>query len=377
MTDSTIRLSPNATFWVLFLSAALVAFLVFADILLPFVAGFVLAYLFNPIVDRLGRIGLSRGASAFAIIAVVALIAAIVLALIVPPVLDQLGQLIGALPRYYQEARTYLLNNYGHYLAPIQRQLGTAQAGGSQGGAGPLPPQLTQDLASWFLSQLQSLLQGGLALFNSLALLFLTPVVTFFLLRDWDEMIAGVEDLLPRQQAPVIKEIAQEMDATISGYLRGTLIVLLIVSAFYMVALGAIGLHYGLVIGLGAGLISFVPYLGSTSGFLISGGVALSQFWPNYTMIAIVCGVFVLGQVVEGNVLTPKIVGDKVRLHPVWMLFSLIASGYLLGFTGLLISVPLAAAIGVLVRFAVRKYYGSPMYEGGEKHERQTESIGR
>jgi predicted PurR-regulated permease PerM len=375
MTDSTIRLSPNATFWVLFLSAALVAFLVFADILLPFVAGFVLAYLLNPIVDRLGRIGLSRGASAFAIIAVVALIAAIIVALIVPPVLDQLGQLIAALPRYYQEARAYLLSNYGHYLAPLQRQLGTAQAGGSQG-PGPLPPQLTQDLATWFLGQLQKLLQGGLALFNSLALMFLTPVVTFFLLRDWNEMIAGVEELLPRQQAPVIKEIAQEMDATISGYLRGTLIVLLIVSAFYMVALGAIGLNYGLIIGLGAGLISFVPYLGSTSGFLISGGVALSQFWPDYTWIAIVCGVFVLGQVVEGNVLTPKIVGDKVRLHPVWMLFSLIASGYLLGFTGLLISVPLAAAIGVLVRFAVRKYYGSPMYEGGEKNERKTETVG-
>ena len=150
------------------------------------------------------------------------------------------------------------------------------------------------------------------------------------------------------------------------GLSQGMLIVLLIVSAFYMVALGAIGLNYGLVIGLGAGLFSFVPYLGSTSGFLISGGVAISQFWPNYTQIALVCGVFVLGQVVEGNVLTPKIVGDKVRLHPVWMLFALIASGYLLGFTGLLISVPLAAAIGVLVRFAVRKYYGSPMYEGQE-----------
>jgi len=153
------------------------------------------------------------------------------------------------------------------------------------------------------------------------------------------------------------------------------LIVLLIVSAFYMVTLGAIGLNYGLVIGLGAGLISFVPYLGSTSGFLVSGAVAVSQFWPDYTRIGLVCGIFVLGQLIEGNVLTPKIVGDKVRLHPVWMLFALIASGYLFGFTGLLISVPMAAAIGVLVRFAVRKYYGSPMYEGEDKHERKVETI--
>lgn len=375
MTGSTIRLSPNATFWVLFLCGSLVALLVFADILLPFVAGFVLAYLFNPIVDRMGRIGLGRGASAFAIIAVVALIFALIVALILPPVIEQLGQLIEALPRYYQEARSWLLRTYGHYLLPLQKQLNLPQ-GGPQA-PGQLPPQITQDLASWFFTQLQKLLQGSLALFNSLALMFLTPVVTFFLLRDWPKMIAGIEELLPRQDAPAIKEIAQEMDWTISGYLRGTLIVLLIVSAFYMVALGMIGLNYGLVIGLGAGLFSFVPYLGSTSGFLISGGVAISQFWPNYTLIAIVCGVFVVGQLAEGNVLTPKIVGDKVRLHPVWMLFALIASGYLLGFTGLLISVPLAAAIGVLVRFAVRKYYGSPMYEGQEKHERETETVRR
>ncbi len=373
MNDSTFRLSPNATFWVLFFSVSLIALLVFYEILLPFAAGFVLAYLFQPFVERMNGWGLDRGIAAFIIIAAVALIFAIIAALIVPPVIDELAQLIQSMPRYYQEARTYILDHYGHYLAPFQKQLGGPRASGGQ--APGLPPQITQDLAQWFLGKLQTLLQGSLALFNSLALMFLTPVVTFFLLRDWDKMIAGVEKLLPRQDAPAVKEIAQEIDFTISGYFRGMLIVLLIVSAFYMVALGAIGLNYGLVIGLGAGLISFVPYLGSTSGFLVSGGVALSQFWPDYTRIALVCGVFVLGQLIEGNVLTPKIVGDKVRLHPVWMLFALIASGYLFGFTGLLISVPMAAAIGVLVRFAVRKYYGSPIYEGEEKHERKAETI--
>ena len=371
MTDSTFRLSPNATFWVLFLSLSLMGLLVFYEILLPFAAGFALAYLFQPFVDRMSRWGLDRGAAAFIIIAAVALIFAIIAALILPPVIDQLGQLIQELPRYYQEARAYILQHYGSYLLPLQKQLDGPRASGSQTPGG----QFTKDLAPWLLGQLQTLLQGSLALFNSLALMFLTPVVTFFLLRDWDKMIAGIEKLLPRQDAPAVKKIAQEIDWTISGYLRGMLIVLLIVSAFYMVALGAIGLNYGLVIGLGAGLISFVPYLGSTSGFLVSGGVALSQFWPDYTRVGLVCGVFVLGQLIEGNVLTPKIVGDKVRLHPVWLLFALIAAGYLFGFTGLLISVPMAAAIGVLVRFAVRKYYGSPMYEGEEKNERKAETI--
>jgi predicted PurR-regulated permease PerM len=370
MTDSTIRLSPQATFWLLFFSLTLMALLVFSEILLPFAAGFVLAYLFQPIVRRMGRIGVPRGAGAFAIIAVLALVIAAISALILPPILDQLSHLIQAMPQYIQEARAYIEQHYGRWLQPLQR---TAVAPSS----GQPASQITQDLAPWLLSQLQGLLQGGLALFNSLALMFLTPVVTFFLLRDWDKMIAGVEELLPRKDAPAIKKIGQEINWTISGYLRGTLIVLLIVSAFYMVALGAIGLNYGLIIGLGAGLISFVPYLGSTTGFLVSGGVALAQFWPDYTKIAIVCGVFVFGQLMEGNVLTPFIVGDKVRLHPVWMLFALIASGYVLGFTGLLISVPLAASIGVLVRFAVRKYFGSEMYEGEDESEREIETVGR
>ncbi len=368
--DSTaFRLSPHATFWVLFCALSLAALLVFSEILLPFAAGFVLAYLFQPFVGRMNRWGLNRGLAAFIIIAAVALVIALIVALIVPPVIEELAQLIQAMPGYYQDARAYILQHYGSWLLPIQKQLDAQRGSGSQA-QGAL-----QDVAPWLLSQLQKLVQGSLALFNSLALMFLTPVVTFFLLRDWDTMIAGIERLIPRRDAPTVRQIAREVDWTISGYLRGTLIVLLIVSAFYMVALGAIGLNYGLVIGLGAGLISFVPYLGSTSGFLVSGAVATAQFWPDYTRIGLVCGIFVLGQLVEGNVLTPKIVGDKVQLHPVWMLFGLIATGYLFGFTGLLISVPLAAAIGVLVRFAIRKYYRSPMYEGEGKHEGAVEII--
>jgi predicted PurR-regulated permease PerM len=374
MNDSTVRISPSAAFWLIAFATALMALFVFEDILLPFAAGFVLAYLFQPFVNRLNRIGVGRGAAAFAIIAVLALVIAIILALIVPPVLDQLGQLIDQLPGYYAKARAYVIQHWAHYLQPLQKQLGATQTPGPQGQP-DMQRQITQDLAPWFLTQLQNLLKGSLALFNSLALMFLTPVVTFFMLRDWNKMIAGAEELLPRKDAPAIKEIAQEIDWTISGYLRGTLIVLVIVSSFYMITLGMIGLNYGLIIGLGAGLISFVPYLGSTGGFLVSGGVALAQFAPDYWTVALVCGVFVFGQVIEGNVLTPYIVGDKVRLHPVWMLFALIAAGYLFGFTGLIISVPAAAAIGVLVRFAIRKYYGSQVYEGEEEHERKAETV--
>jgi predicted PurR-regulated permease PerM len=362
MTDSTVRLSPAATFWVVLLSLLLAALLIFSDILLPFAAGFVLAYLFHPIADRLSRAGLPRGAAAFLIIAVVTLLIAAFLALVVPPLAEQLGELIRQLPGYYHHARAYLLHHYGQYISPAQPQNAPVE----------VQQQITQHITPWLLGQLEGLAKGGLALFNSLALLFLTPVVMFFLLRDWDGMIASIEKFVPRQQAPTVRQLAAEIDSTIAGYLRGTLIVLAIVSAFYMVALGLVGLNYGLLIGLGAGLISFVPYLGSTSGFLVSGGVALAQFWPDYTKVAIVCGIFVFGQLLEGNVLTPNIVGNKVRLHPVWLLFALIASGYLFGFTGLLISVPLAAAIGVVVRFALKRYYDSSMYDQeGSGHERK------
>ncbi len=368
MTDSPFRLPPNFKFWLVIVALALTALIVFSEILLPFAAGFVLAYLFHPFVSALNRIGIPRGAGALVVIMVLALFVALMIALILPPLLDELGQLIEKTPAYYQDARAFLLKHYAAYL----QRLGYSPSQGPQ----EAQRQIAQDLAPWVLAQAKSVLQGGLALFNSLALAFLTPVVTFFLLRDWTQMIAAVEKVLPRKDAPTIKAIARDIDWTISGYMRGTLIVLVIVSGFYMAALGIIGLNYGLIIGLGAGLISFVPYLGSSVGFLVSGGVAAAQFWPDYATIAIVCGVFVLGQVVEGNVLTPNIVGGKVRLHPVWLLFSLIASGYLLGFTGLLISVPLAAVIGVLVRFAIREYYRSAMYENGKKHDGGIEPTG-
>ncbi len=371
MTDSTVRLSPHATFWVLFFSLALMALLLLSEILLPFLLGFAFAYLFHPIVNRMARIGIHPGVAAFLIVAILILAIGTGLALIVPPLLDQLTQLIQDFPGYIQRAQAYIDEHFVQYIQQHFPQL--QKSAGQQGG--DVQQQITANVAQWLVSQLQGFLKGSLAVFNSLALLFLTPVVTFFLLRDWDKMIAGIEALVPRQDAPTIKKLAKEINWTIAGYLRGTLIVLLIVAGFYMISLGLIGLNYGLVIGLFAGLISFVPYLGSTSGFLVSGGIALAQFWPDYTKVALVCAVFVFGQLMEGNVLTPNIVGNKVRLHPVWLLFALIASGYLLGFTGLLISVPLAAAIGVVVRHAIRQYYGSEMYEGEGNRERKTPAV--
>ena len=349
MNSSSFKLPAAATFWAVMIALAVISLMLFSGILLPFAVSFVLAYLFRPIVGGLQRAGIPSALSALVIVLLLVLALAAVIALIVPPLVEQMGQLIQNLPVWFERAQAYLQEHYGHFL---QRKPGA-----------PAPfEQLRQQIAPWLVSHAQGLLKSGAGFFNSLALLFLTPIITFFLLRDWDKMIASIRDFLPRHQAPAIVEVAREIDTTLSGYIRGTLTVLLIVSAFYMVSLGLIGLNYGLLIGLVAGMISFVPYLGSTTGFLVSGSVAFAQFWPDYTMVAAVCGVFVFGQVVEGNVLTPNILGDKVGLHPVWLIFALVACGYVLGFLGLIISVPLAATIGVLVRHAVRKYYESPLH---------------
>lgn len=359
MTDRIIRISPHAMFWIIVFVVLAASLIFFSEILLPFAAGAVIAYLFQPLVNRMTRAGIARSVAAFAIVAMVSLLLIAIFALIVPPVLNQLGQLVQKAPSYVEQMRGYLLQHYGQYIEPMRDQLGQQPAGQPKP---DVSQQIAQNAAPWLASQLQGLVTSGLALFNSLALLFLTPVVAFFLLRDWNGMIEKIDKLLPRQDAPVIRQIAGEIDDTISAYLRGTLTVLLILSAFYMVALGLIGLNYGLLIGLGAGLISFIPYVGATAGFLVAGTVATAQFWPNYTSIGIVLGIFIIGQIIEGNVLTPKIVGDKVGVHPVWLIFALIASGYVLGFTGLLIAVPLAAAIGVLIRHAVQEYYDSDVY---------------
>jgi predicted PurR-regulated permease PerM len=370
MNDRISRLPPAAAFWAILGALAFAVLWLFSEILLPFAAGFVLAYLFHPAANRLSRLGLPRGAAAFLIIVAAALVIAAIFALIAPPLINQISQLVDDFPGYYQSASAYLMKHYGQYLQPAQSH----KTG--DGGVADVQQQIVQNVGPWLIAKLEGLLKSGLALFNSLALLVLTPVVTFFLLRDWDGMIASIQKFFPRHDAPVINRLAREIDSTIAGYFRGTLIVLVIVSTFYMVTLGFIGLNYGLLIGLVAGLFSFVPYLGSTGGFLVSGGVALAQYWPDYTKIGLVCGVFVFGQLMEGNVLTPNIVGNKVRLHPVWLLFALIASGYLLGFTGLLISVPLAAVTGVLVRHAIHSYYESPIYKGEGDHEHKTASAG-
>lgn len=346
----------QALFWIAAAAFLLLFLSALSGILLPFVLGAGIAYLLDPLADRLQRVGLSRLMATIVIVALFGLVVVVVLIGLVPLLVEQLGAFAARLPGYFQSLR--------ELAAPVVERFLEKTEGGKTLGLDGALGQLAERAANTVQTVVTSVLSGGLALVNFLALLLVTPVVTFYLLKDWDRLIERIDGWLPRQHQSTIRRLAREMDEVISGFVRGQGLVLTLLSLIYIVGLTLIGLNFGLLIGLAAGLISFIPYLGPIVGFLLGGGVAIVQFWPDWMMILAVLGVFVVGQAVEGNILSPLIVGDRVRLHPVWLIFALFVFGFLFGFVGLLLAVPLAAAIGVLVRFGLHKYLESPLYGG-------------
>ncbi len=342
-------------FWLAALVLFVLALWLLSDILLPFVAGLAIAYLLTPLTDRLERLGVNRLAAALLIITVVVL-ALIYLILLVAPFLGgQLSSFIESVPGYVAKLQALLSDPS---LPWIQKLLG----------AGFSPDKSMGDLMTqgvgWLTAFLHSLWSGGRALVSVFSLVVVTPVVAFYLIYDWHRMIRTVDGWIPVRQRDTVRALAREIDAAISGFLRGQTGVCLILGSFYALALTLTGLNFGLLIGLISGLITFVPYVGSMTGLVLSLGVAVAQFWPDYGSILMVLGIFLVGQFLEGYVLSPKLVGESVGLHPVWLIFALLAFGYLFGFVGLLVAVPLAATIGVLVRFALRQYLESSFYTG-------------
>jgi predicted PurR-regulated permease PerM len=205
---------------------------------------------------------------------------------------------------------------------------------------------------------------SGKALVDVMSLLVITPVVAFYLLLDWDNMIAKLDSWVPRDYLATVRDLASQMNDAIAGFVRGQGTICLILAIFYGSALSAAGLNFGLLIGIMSGLISFIPYLGSLLGFIVSVGIALVQFWPDYPWVILIAGIFLFGQFLDGYILQPKLIGEKVGLHPVWLMFSLLAFGALFGFVGLLVAVPTSASIAVLVRYAISRYLVSDLYHG-------------
>ncbi len=330
------------------------------DVLLPFVIGGAIAYFLDPVADRLEKIGLSRVA-ATAVIAIVGVLSFVLMFLmVVPALITQLIELVEVLPSLFQELRAFVERQFPSLL---DRESNTHQALVSFG----------DTLKSKSGDLLQTVVSSVGSAINVVVLLVIAPVVAVYMLLDWDRMIAEIDELLPRDHAPTIRQLASDIDSVLASFVRGMGTVCLILGTYYAVALMIVGLQFGLIVGFIAGLVTFIPYLGALIGGTLAIGLALFQFWGDWVQIGLVAGIFVLGQVTEGNFLTPKLVGNSVGLHPVWLLLALSVFGALFGFVGMLVAVPIAAALGVLARFATSQYLTGRLYTGQTEQDQGTD----
>lgn len=338
-------------YWGIAVAVFFVVLWLLGDVLLPFILGGAIAYVLDPIADRLERLGLNRILSV-AVIALVATIAFVLLVLLViPTLIQQAAALIDAAPSYIATIQTWLTERFPELVdseSTIRKQL-TAIGEMVQSKGGQL---------------FNGVLTSALSLINLIILLVVVPVVAFYLLLDWDNMVARIDELLPRDHAPIIRQIAGDIDTTLASFIRGQGTVCLSLGIYYALGLMLVGLNFGLVVGFIAGLITFIPYVGALVGGVLAVGLALFQFWGDWGWIAAVAGIFAFGQFLEGNILTPKLVGSSVGLHPVWLLFALSVFGTLFGFVGMLVAVPIAAILGVIARFAIAQYKTGRLYTG-------------
>lgn len=346
---------------------------------LPFAAGIALGYLLDPAARMLQRLGLSRTwATILILLAMTVLLVAAVL--LIGPVLGrQLAGFLDHLPTYVQKLQDLAATQVGAFSEKYGNTI-LEKFGMTTGPGGSFDVQKTfTDFAGqatqWAISFVRSLISGGAALISLASLLVVTPVVAFYILIDWDEMVATIDSLLPVAQRETIHGIARDIDRALAGFIRGQSLVCLILGLWYGLGLSLIGLNFGFLIGFSGGMLSFIPYVGSMIVLVLSLIIAIVQGWPSWTLTLMAMGVVGAGQFLEGNVLSPKLVGASVGLHPVWLMFALLAFGSIFGFLGLLIAVPVSAAIGVLVRFAFARYRQSDYYLGPQAGSAENEIL--
>ena len=334
--------------------AAAILFLMlwfFGNVLLPFLVGGAIAYFLDPVADRLQRAGLSR-VMATSVISVVALLLVVLLVLsVIPTLIGQLTALVNAAPDIAQKMQAFLIDRFPQLsdeTSTIRQTLA----------------QLAATIQSKGGELANGLLNSALGVISAVVFIVVVPVVAFYLLLDWDNMVAKVDALVPRDHRATVRDLARQIDQVLAGFVRGQVSVCLILGTFYSVSLMLAGLQFGLIVGAIAGTITFIPYVGALVGGVLALGLALFQFWGDWLSIGLVAGIFAVGQFLEGNILTPKLVGKSVGLHPVWLLFALSSFGSIFGFVGMLVAVPVAASIGVLLRFGVAQYQGSLLYQG-------------
>jgi len=352
-----LPMASQLRFWLVVLLVTLICVYLLRSVLLPFVAGMAVAYLLDPVCDRLEQWKLSRTWATTVVTVCFVLVCVLVLLVVIPAVVSQIVTFVERAPDYLaaiQRELSALLETVRDRLDPSTQEKLQAALRSS-----------ADKLFTWATGVLGGIVSGGVAFFNFIALVVITPVVAFYLLRDWDRMVSQADDWLPRRHQETIRRLAKEVDDTLAGFLRGQGAVCLSLAVFYAIGLTVAGLDFGLVVGLIAGFLSFIPYVGSMIGLVLAVGLALAQF-DSWISVAIVAAVFFVGQAIEGNIMTPKLVSERVGLHAVWVMFALLAGRALFGFVGILLAVPVAAVVGVGVRFAFSQYRLSPYYTGHE-----------
>ncbi len=346
--------------WQWLLIAAIAGWLIWllAPVLTPFVLAALLGWLGDPWVDRLERVGRSRTTAVVLVFTLMILLLVLAMVLLVPMIERQIVTLIDSLPTYrdwlVQRALPWVEQRTGLELVVwLDPDRLTEWVRGHWQQAG--------GVAATFFGYLS---RSGFAVMAWVANLVLLPILTFYFLRDWDKLVERVAALIPRDHIAIATRLALESNDVLGAFLRGQFLVMLALGAIYATGLSVVGLKLGLLIGIIAGLISFVPYLGTATGIVLGVVAALVQTGGDWNLVALVMVVFVIGQMLEGYVLTPRIVGDRIGLHPVAVIFAIMAGGQLFGFLGMLLALPIAAVANVMLRYAHERYTQSPLYAG-------------
>ena len=342
---------------ILFWGSALLIFLgfvwLFNDILLPFVLGIVIAYLLNPLLKRFSTSGIKRGAAAALLVTVFYISLFALFIIIIPILVRESGELIERLPEYTDRIFAMMQP----YTERLQRYVDVGTV---------------EDAKNYFKDNIGKLLtiSGGItggiaagskAFITFLTFLVLTPLVSFFMMKEWPAMTKWTQSLIPRRHEATVNDLLDQIDKKLAGFIRGQLTVAVMLGLIYAVALSIAGLNFGFLIGIGAGILSIIPLVGSTVGLIVAVAVAWFQS-GELSYVGIIAAIFIVGQIVEGNILSPKLLGDSVGLHPLWILFALMAGGALFGILGMLLAVPIASIVGVLSGFAISRYKKSSLY---------------
>lgn len=330
------------------IAIALMGWLVYllAPVLTPFVASALLAYLGDPLADRLQKLRMPRTLAVVTVFLITFIFLALLILLVGPLVGAQIGALFDALPDIVRQVEQVWLPSIFGWL--------NIDAG-TDVGVGPFLAKYGEMFGNWSGKVLVSVSKSGGALAAAVFSLFLIPIVTFYMLRDWDSIVAHLGALVPESQRKTVGELARESDEVLGAFLRGQILVMIALAIIYSLGLSLIGVKYAIAIGVVAGLVSFVPYLGFVFGIALAGMTVVLEPNPFWHLVGVVA-TFAIGQLIEGSILTPKLVGDRIGLHPVIIIFAVAAGGQLFGFFGILLALPAAAVLSVVVRFAFHRY---------------------